>query len=84
MAEERSGSATEEDTVTDLSKGRRITGGERSTLGRELRSKYEAGASIRELADETGRSYGFVHGVLLDSGATLRGRGGSKRTKVKP
>ena len=69
--------------MADLTKGRRITGGERDKLAGDLRKKYEAGASSRELAEETGRSYGFVHGVLVDSGASMRGRGGATRKKGK-
>lgn len=57
----------------------RVTGDVRETLGRELRTKYEAGASIRELAAQTGRSYGFVHRLLGESGARYRGRGGATR-----
>ncbi|QLL09585.1 helix-turn-helix domain-containing protein [Mycobacterium vicinigordonae] len=48
----------------------------REQLLRELRSAYEGGASIRNLAASTGRSYGCVHSMLLESGATMRGRGG--------
>jgi hypothetical protein len=33
------------------------------------------------LAEETGRSYGFVHRMLSESGVTLRGRGGATRGK---
>ena len=73
----------EEDLVAELTKGRRITGGERDKLAGDLRKKYEGGASIRELAAETGRSYGFVHGVLVSSGAAMRGRGGATRKKGK-
>ena len=62
-----------------LTKGRRITGAERGTLSDQLRKEYEAGRSIRAIAEETGRSYGFVHRVLQESGATLRGRGGATR-----
>jgi hypothetical protein len=61
-----------------MKKGARITGGPREELALSLRAKYEAGASIRSLAQESGRSYGFVHGVLSESGAALRGRGGSR------
>ncbi|BDB43051.1 transcriptional regulator [Mycobacterium kiyosense] len=43
---------------------------------RELRSAYERGASIRNLAASTGRSYGSVHSMLLESGTTMRSRGG--------
>jgi hypothetical protein len=76
--------ATKEDTpVADLGKGRRVTGAERDKLAGELKKKYESGTSIRTLAESTGRSYGFVHRVLSESGATLRGRGGATRGKGK-
>ncbi|MEE1789384.1 helix-turn-helix domain-containing protein, partial [Streptomyces sp. BE308] len=45
------------------------------------KKKYDSGASIRALAEETGRSYGFVHRMLSESGGTLRGRGGAPRGK---
>jgi len=69
--------------VAELGKGRRVQGGERDKLSADLKKKYAAGASIRELAAATGRSYGFVHRVLSESGVTLRGRGGATRTKTK-
>lgn len=71
------------DDVADLKKGMRITGAARDKLAAELKKKYEKGASIRALAESTGRSYGFVHRVLSESGVTLRGRGGATRTKKK-
>jgi Helix-turn-helix domain len=70
-------------SVADLTKGRRVTGGDRSKLASDLRKRYEGGASIRELAGDTGRSYGFVHRILSESGATLRGRGGATRNRAK-
>ena len=42
----------------------------------ELRSKYEGGASIRSLMATTGWSYGSIHSMLRESGATMRSRGG--------
>lgn len=69
--------------MTDLKKGSRITGNARDKLASDLKKKYEKGASIRALAEATGRSYGFVHRVLSESGVTLRGRGGATRTKKK-
>jgi len=69
--------------VADLTKGRRVTGGDRSKLATDLRKRYEGGASIRDLAGDTGRSYGFIHRILSESGATLRGRGGATRSKAK-
>lgn len=65
--------------LSPMNKGRRITGNERGALSDALRREYEQGRSIRDLAADTGRSYGFIHRVLKESGATLRGRGGSNR-----
>lgn len=48
----------------------------RDQLLRELRNAYEGGASIRNLAATTGRSYGSIHSMLRESGTTMRGRGG--------
>ena len=68
--------------MAKLKKGGRITGTDRDKLGSQLVKEYEKGVSIRALAEETGRSYGFIHQVLSESGVTLRGRGGA-RTKKK-
>jgi hypothetical protein len=62
-----------------LTKGARITGDQRSSLARTFGERYAGGESIRSIAQDTGRSYGFVHGVLKESGASLRGRGGATR-----
>jgi hypothetical protein len=67
--------------VVELKKGSRVTGGDRESLTTDLREKYESGASIRALAEQSGRSYGFVHRILSESGASLRGRGGATRGK---
>ncbi len=48
----------------------------REELLGELRSAYEGGASIRNLAATTGRSYGSIHSLLRESGTTMRSRGG--------
>lgn len=65
--------------MAELRKGSRVTGSERDRLAADLRKKYDGGESIRSLAGSTGRSYGFVHRILSESGATLRGRGGATR-----
>ncbi len=65
--------------MAELKKGSRITGADRDKLAGDLRKKYESGQSIRLLAQESGRSYGFVHRILSESGASLRGRGGATR-----
>ena len=67
--------------MAELKKGARITGGERNKLAADLKRRYTSGASIRDLASETGRSYGFVHRMLSESGVALRGRGGATRGK---
>lgn len=67
--------------MVELKKGSRVTGDDRDTLSQQIKKKYEGGASIRALAEESGRSYGFIHRILSESGATLRGRGGATRTK---
>jgi len=67
--------------VAELKKGSRVTGTERDKLAGDLRRKYDGGQSIRALAEATGRSYGFVHRILSESGVKLRGRGGATRGK---
>jgi hypothetical protein len=69
--------------VATLKKGARITGSDRTKLAIDLKKQYDKGRSIRELAATHGRSYGFVHRVLSESGVSLRGRGGATRTKTK-
>jgi hypothetical protein len=62
-----------------LKKGTRVTGADRSKLASALRQRYDAGESIRSLASSTGRSYGFIHRILTETGVTLRSRGGAPR-----
>lgn len=63
----------------ELRKGVRVAGEDRSELSVELKRRYDAGESIRQLAAATGRSYGFVHRLLSEAGVELRGRGGATR-----
>jgi predicted transcriptional regulator len=67
--------------VALLKKGSRVTGGERDKLSADLKKRYDGGESIRSLAEKTGRSYGFVHRILSESGTSLRGRGGATRRR---
>lgn len=69
--------------MADLTKGSRVSGADRAALAAALGKRYTAGASIRELAASSGRSYGFVHRLLTESGQPLRGRGGSNRATAK-
>jgi hypothetical protein len=66
-----------------LRKGTRVTGKDRSKLATDLKDRYDSGESIRALASATGRSYGFIHRLLRETGVTLRGRGGATRTATE-
>ena len=66
------------DTST-IRKGTRVTGADRSKLATDLKARYNAGESIRSLATATGRSYGFIHRILTETGVALRGRGGATK-----
>jgi hypothetical protein len=63
----------------NLKRGTRVTGADRSELAADLSRRYGAGESIRSLATSTGRSYGFIHRILTESGVALRGRGGAAK-----
>jgi Helix-turn-helix domain len=65
-----------------LKKGTRVTGAERNKLATDLKKRYDSGESIRALATATGRSYGFIHRILTETGVPLRGRGGATRGKA--
>ena len=62
-----------------LKRGTRVTGTDRSKLATDLSQRYGAGESIRSLAASTGRSYGFIHRILTETGVPLRGRGGAPK-----
>jgi helix-turn-helix protein len=66
------------DTAT-IRKGTRVTGADRSKLATDLKARYDAGESIRSLATATGRSYGFIHRILTETGVALRSRGGATK-----
>ncbi len=69
--------------AAEIRKGARITGAARDRLAVDLGKKYQKGESIRSLAESTGRSYGFVHRLLVDGEVALRARGGATRTGKK-
>jgi hypothetical protein len=70
-------------TVTPEQAKRRIVGAERVTWIKDYLRRYGRGDSIRKIARDTGRSYGFVHRVLVEGGATLRGRGGPRPRRTR-
>jgi hypothetical protein len=55
--------------------------GGRSALAKDFVKRYQGGESIRAIAASTGRSYGFIHRLLTESGVQLRPRGGARRRK---
>lgn len=66
-------------TSSDLGKYGKITGGEREKLGAELAQVYQSGTSVRAIAEDRGRSYGWVHKLLEEAGVTFRPRGGVQK-----
>ncbi|GIJ50047.1 hypothetical protein Val02_69330 [Virgisporangium aliadipatigenens] len=66
------------------SRHRRLYGDARAAMTKKLVHMYRhQKMSIRAIADELDRSYGFVHRILRDSGIALRSRGGV-RTREHP
>ncbi|MFD7341882.1 helix-turn-helix domain-containing protein [Streptomyces violascens] len=59
-----------------------ITGDARNKLAADFKKKYDAGASVRAISDEQGKSYGFVHALLVEAKTTMRSRGGALRKKT--
>lgn len=64
--------------VPRLTSHARLTESQAEVLGRELRQRYESGASIREIADDTEYSIQRIRTLLLNAGTALRHRGGSR------
>ena len=69
--------------LAQVKKHQRVVGATREKLAEKVKKEYEKGKSIRSLSDELGRSYGFVHRLLSESGVSLRGRGGAVRAKTR-
>lgn len=64
-----------------LSKGVRVAGKLREQTTKDFVKRYEGGESIRSIAAQSGRSYGFVQGLLKEAGVAFRSRGGATRGK---
>lgn len=47
-------------------------GPERAELAASLKKKYEAGDSVRQLANSIRRTYAFVHTMLEEAGTVFR------------
>ena len=70
--------------TTPTGKSLRILGDERQRLTTLVATQYAAGDSIRVLARDIGRSYGFVHRLLGEAGVELRQRGNSPLRHRRP
>lgn len=46
----------------------RIVGDDRAYVAQQIVARYETGVTIRQIATESGRSYGWVHGILAEAG----------------
>lgn len=63
----------------------RVTGERRDAVAVDVVKLYNGGAPIREIAEQLGRSYGWVHRVLADSpDVEFRQRGGAQKGAGKP
>lgn len=67
--------------LAPAAKGHRLADPEREVLAREIVRRYTAGESIRALTEATGRSYGYIHRILTESGVQLRQKGKPRRRK---
>lgn len=50
-------------------------------LAADAKKRYRSGQPIRQIALETGTSYGKIHRLLADAGVKFRPRGGSRPSK---
>ena len=67
-----------------LTRGAHITEKDRTKLAKQYARRYNKGESIRAIANEQGRSFGFVHSLLKTAGVELRTRGTQKGTRLGP
>lgn len=61
-----------------LPAGRRLRNELAECVRNDISVWYLDGASIRDIVEHTGRSYGFVHRQLEASGVARRPRGGAR------
>lgn len=58
-----------------LKKGARISGDDRQAVTEVVVAAYHGGRSVRGIAADLGRSFGFVHRILAEAGVKMRSRG---------
>lgn len=69
-------------SLRELKRGQRVVGTRLIKVSKAAAKKYRAGWSIRQLAEITGRSYGFIQRTLVSAGVELRSRGGANRKRL--
>ena len=57
----------------------RLAGQDAAAIAEHVAAHYVAGRSIRAIASDTGRSYGWVHRQITVIGAPMRPRGNNTR-----
>ncbi|MFF7115532.1 helix-turn-helix domain-containing protein [Streptomyces albogriseolus] len=60
-----------------IAKGRKLTGAAREQFAKQVVTAYLTpgrAVTIREICQETTRSYGAIHSILSEAGVTKRGR----------
>lgn len=60
-----------------IRKGKKLTGAEREEFAKKVVDAYRTPGrtvTIREISEVTNRSYGAIHSILRNAGATKRGR----------
>lgn len=66
-------------TIKALPRHSRIVGRERKQLIAHLKRGYKSGATVAELAAETGRSPSFISRLLDEAGVKRRTAGGARK-----
>lgn len=66
--------------MTDRPKRHYLKGDARLKLAADLKQQYEAGATIRELAEDIGYSFGAVANLLYAAGTRMRPKGFQPKT----
>lgn len=56
-----------------------LRGEARIELRQRMRQAYEAGATVVQVAERFGRSYGTTHKLLTEAGTRMRRQGGGRR-----
>ena len=58
---------------------RYLKGAARAAAIAEAKRLYEAGATIRAVAEQLGRSYSGTYALLVEAGTTFRAPGGKRK-----